>query len=75
MGIFEQYLVRAAAGSSPNKVCKKTTSVSTALRFFVLPSFIGNWGVFTAFQILEPFQSLDALKGQEALKCAPNLPG
>lgn len=27
-----------------------------------------------AFQTLESFQSLDALKGQKALKCAPDLP-
>lgn len=61
-------------GHQITQICRKTTSASAAFRLFVSPSFICNWGVFTAFQTLESFQSSDALKGQKASKCAPDLP-
>lgn len=61
-------------GHQITQICRKTTSASAAFRPFVWLSVIGNWGVFTAFQTLESFQSSDALKGQKASKCAPDLP-
>lgn len=65
-----EYLKSGRSPNNPNLL----EDTSAALRLFVSPSFLGNRGVFTAFQTLESFQSSDALKGQKASKCAPDLP-